>query len=139
MPTLDEIRTSAKPLTDVITKKLVSNAPKKTGNLQQALQRANTLDTILDVPKAFNKTSNVGEITFTIDYAPVGAEYGKFWNSPTISNSVKNAKTKNKDKTDFAEKTLDDREVDRAMKQMVDLITANIISNFSDQIDDALK
>jgi uncharacterized cupredoxin-like copper-binding protein len=138
MPTLDEIRKEAKPLVDVVTKKLISNAPRKTGNLQRALKRANTLDTMLDVPKAFTKTEAKGQLTFTIDYAPTGAEYGKFWNSPTISKSVKNAKTKNKNKIDFAEKTLDDKDVDRALNQLVDMITANLIESLGQQIDEAL-
>jgi hypothetical protein len=139
MASLDDIRKQAKPLVDTITKKLVSNAPRKTGNLQKALKRANTLDTMFETPSGFSKTKPAGELVFSIDYAPAGATYGQFWNSPTISWQVKKAKTKNKDKIDFAEKTLDDRDVDYAINQLIDMVTDNLMNNIGDTIDDILK
>ncbi|CAB4215624.1 hypothetical protein UFOVP1475_35 [uncultured Caudovirales phage] len=139
MPTLDDIRKQAKPLVSVISKKLVANAPKKTGNLQRALKKANTLDTMFEDPKGFSKTKPSGTLTFSIDYAPDDAPYGKWWNDPTISSTVRKAKTKNKNKTDYAEKTLNDKDVDYAVNQLIDLVTANLLNDISAKIDDILK
>lgn len=139
MPTLQELQKQAKPLVDTIGKKLDKYAPEKTGNLKAALKRANTFNTIFETPKGFSKTKPSGGLTFSIDYSPQGAEYGKFWNDPTISSTVKKAKTKNKNKTNFAQKTIDDPQVQKELNKLLDGIASTIANQISEQIDDILK
>ena len=50
---------------------------------------------MLDARGLGTKDVKTKTITISIDYAPEGAEYGMFWNDPTVSRTVKHGKTKN--------------------------------------------
>jgi hypothetical protein len=82
MATLEQISTQIR---DLATLK----APFRTGNLRTKIQQ-------------YNRPQRGGMIkekssSFTIElnYSPPGAEYGMFWNDPTLAKNIKNAKTKN--------------------------------------------
>jgi len=96
---INDVIQKANSLADIISKRVSANAPRssgpKGGNLQKALLRANNLNTMLNVQKGGSKQIPIKTITFTIDYAPDGAEYGMWWNDPTVSSTVRNGKTKN--------------------------------------------
>ena len=123
----------------MISSKVASNAPIKTGRLQNALRKANTLDTMFSSTGGFSKMVPVKQLTFSIDYAPDDAQYGMYWNDPTISHQVRNAKTANKDKINYVDKALLDPQVQRAMNQLVDLIGDLFVDSVSDEIDKQLK
>ena len=107
---INDVIRKANSLADIISKRVAANAPRSkggNGNLQKALLRANNLNTMLNVQKGGSKQIPIKTITFTIDYAPDGAEYGMWWNDPTVSSTVRNGKTKNiPDKINFVENAL---------------------------------
>lgn len=137
--TLADVINKTKSLADVISRRVAANAPRKTGNLQKALRRANNVNTMLEVGNANSKSIPAKSFTLSIDYSPSDAPYGKFWNDPTISHQVKNAKTKNKDKTNFVDKALMEPEVKAAIDQLTDMIGDMVMDSISDMIDDVAK
>ena len=117
----------------------VANAPqslkgskrRRPGNLKRALKRENTPDNILKVNP---KTKS---FSFEINYAPPGAEYGMFWNDPTVSKTVRNAKTNNiPESINFAEKALYSPIVDSMLNDYMDEIGAMVVEEISKAIDD---
>jgi hypothetical protein len=86
MPTLAQIATKIKNLA-------VLKAPKRTGKLKSALDTFNRPSGMIKESKTGDKRS----FTFELDVSPPGAEYGKWWNDPTVSKTVRNGKTKNID------------------------------------------
>ena len=132
MPTLKDIAKQISGLT-------VANAPqsfkgsnrKRPGNLKRALKRANTPDKILKVDP---KTKS---FSFEIDYAPPGAEYGMWWNDPTVSNTVRDGKTPNvPDSINFAEKAIYSPIVDSMLNDYMDEIGKVVVEQISKAIDD---
>ena len=91
--------------------KAVALAPEKTGNLKRKIKSYNSLNRMVRVGR-----KNSYKIILTYD--PPGAGYGKFWNEPNISYQVSNAKTKNKNKINFATKAENSKEVDRKLKDV---------------------
>jgi len=137
---LDKVIKKANSLADVISKRLAANAPRrrgpKGGNLREALKRANTLDTMLNVQKGSTKQIPIQSLTFTLNYAPDDAPYGMWWNDPTLSSTVKNGKTSNIPKSiNFAEKTLAEPKVQSALNDIYDLVGDAYLA----MIDDELK
>jgi hypothetical protein len=63
-------------------------APRRTGNLRNALRQYNT-------PERMVKTDSNGDSTITFYVAPPAAKYGKYWNDPDVSKTVRKGKTKN--------------------------------------------
>ena len=109
----------------------VAKAPKRTGNLKRQLAKANTPDKVL---KQDPKTNS---FSFEIDYAPPGAEYGKFWNDPTVSETVKKGKTKNVPQAiNFAQKAIDSPIVDSLLQDYMDEIGVMVVQQISKAIDD---
>jgi len=136
MATLNDIVTKTKSLADVMARTVANKAPVRTGNLKRAIRRANNINTMLDVKGSGSKEIKSKDITITLDYAPEGAEYGKYWNDPTVSRTVKKGKTRNvPDKINFVDQALKDPNFIRAFDELVDMITENAIS----QIEDALS
>lgn len=136
MATLNDITKKSKSLADTISKTVANKAPVKTGNLKRALRRANNINTMLDTRGIGSKDISSKNITITIDYSPDGAEYGKFWNDPTVSKTVRKGKTKNVPKAiNFVDQALKDPAFIRAFDELVDIITENMVS----QIEDALQ
>ena len=109
----------------------VAKAPIKTGNLKRKLAKANTPDKVLTE----NKTT--GTFTFEIDYAPPGAEYGQFWNDPTVSETVRKGKTKNiPEAINFANKAINSPIVDSLIQDYMDEIGKQVVEQISKAIDD---
>lgn len=109
----------------------VAKAPRRTGNLKRALARANTPDKVL---KQDPKTKS---FSFEINYAPPGAEYGQFWNDPTVSKTVKNGKTKNiPDSINFADKAINSPIIDSLLEDYMDEIGALIVEDISKAVND---
>lgn len=109
----------------------VAKAPKRTGNLKRKLARANTPANILTEDKATNSFS------FEIDYAPPGAEYGMFWNDPTVSKTVRNGKTKNvPESINFADKAINSPIIDSLIQDYMDEIGKQVVEQISKAVDD---
>lgn len=136
MASLNDITRKSKSLADTISRTIASKAPYKTGNLQKALKRANNVNTMFEVQGMNSRTKIVKSLVFTYNYSPDDAEYGKFWNDPTVSNSVKNGKTKNvPDGINFVDKGLKDPQVLRAIDELTDIVMESILF----RIDEELK
>lgn len=123
-PTLDQIA-------NTIRKKAVALAPKKTGNLKNKLEAYNR-------PAGMIKQKTSGKkmisLSFTLDVSPPGAEYGKFWNDPNVSDSVRNGKTPNVPKSiNFADKAMEDPQVQQMIDKVISDMTNNIVGYFRDE------
>ena len=109
----------------------VAKAPKKTGRLKRALAKANTPANVLREDK------NTNSFSFEIDYAPPGAEYGKFWNDPTVSKTVSGGKTKNiPESINYASKAINSPIVDSLIQDYMDEIGIKVVEQLSKAIDD---
>ena len=109
----------------------VAKAPIKTGNLKKKLARANTPDKVL------TENKNTKSFSFEIDYAPPGAEYGMYWNDPTVSKTVKKGKTKNvPDSINFASKAINSPIIDSLIQDYMDEIGKQVVEQISKAIDD---
>lgn len=109
----------------------VAKAPKKTGRLKRALAKANTPN---DVLKENKQTKS---FSFEIDYAPPGAEYGMFWNDPTVSKTVRNGKTKNiPEAINFASKAINSPIVDSLLDDYMNEIGKQVVEQINKAIDD---
>jgi hypothetical protein len=131
MPTLKDI---AKQIGGLAVAKapqsLKGSGRKRPGNLKRALARANTPDKVLKVNP---KTKS---FSFEINYAPPGAEYGQWWNDPTVSNTVENQKTGNTDSINFAEQAIYSPIVDSMLNDYMDEIGVMVVEEISKAIDD---
>ncbi len=132
MPTLKDIAKQIGGLTVAkAPQSLKGSGRKRPGNLKRALARANTPDKILKVNP---KTKS---FSFEIDYAPPGAEYGMFWNDPTVSKTVRNGKTSNiPDAINFAEKAIYSPIVDSMLNDYMDEIGKMVVEQISKAVDD---
>jgi hypothetical protein len=121
-------------------------APKKTGNLRRQLKSANTGRNILNGSNSAQAEKRIiedlksGTVTFefNINVAPPGAEYGQFWNDPTVSEQVLNQKTGNKDKINFGEQAYEDssfqKELDAYIEDLGDKIAARIAKEIEKEL-----
>jgi hypothetical protein len=135
MPTLAEITKKSKSLANVISKTVTSYAPRKTGNLQRALKRANTIDTMFEVQGGASKDTIVRSLVFTYNYAPDDAPYGMWWNEPTLAENIKNGNTKNIPQSiNFADKGLNDPQVIAAIDELVSLIGDSVLERISNEL-----
>ena len=135
MATLQDIKTKVKPLADLISKKVASKAPIKTGRLRKALRAANTANTMFDTQGMNTKSIDNGSFTLNINYAPDDAPYGKYWNDPTVSETVKHGKTKNvPEGINFVDKALQDQAVQKAIDDLIDIIGDNILAKLDDEL-----
>lgn len=132
MPTLRDIAKQIGGLTVAkAPQSLKGSGRKRPGNLKRALARANTPDKILKVDP---KTKS---FSFEINYAPPGAEYGMWWNDPTVSNTVRDGKTPNvPDSINFAEKAIYSPIVDSMLNDYMDEIGKVVVEQISKAIDD---
>lgn len=109
----------------------VAKAPKKTGNLKRKLASANTPDKVLSE----NKQNNT--FSFEIDYAPKGAEYGMFWNDPTVSKTVLNGRTKNIPQAiNFANKAINSPIVDSLLDDYMNEVGKKVVEQINKALDD---
>ena len=131
MPTLRDIAKQIGGLTVAkAPQSLKGSGRKRPGNLKRALARANTPDKILKVDP---KTKS---FSFEINYAPPGAEYGMWWNDPTVSNTVENQKTGNTDSINFAEQAIYSPIVDSMIYDYMDEIGKMVVEQISKAVDD---
>jgi hypothetical protein len=124
MPTLKDI---AKQIGGLV----VAKAPIKTGNLKKKLARANTpANVLIENPKTKS-------FSFEIDYAPPGAEYGMFWNDPTVSKTVRDGKTKNiPESINFASKAINSPIVDSLIQDYMDEFSKQVVEQITKAIDE---
>ena len=133
---INDVIQKANSLANIISKRVAANAPYKTGKLRRALLKANTLNTMLEVGKGGSKSIPLKSITFTIDYAPEGAEYGMWWNDPTVSSTVKSGKTKNvPGKINFVETALREPTVIKALDDIYSLLGDTILAGIEDELN----
>ena len=133
---INDVIQKANSLANIISKRVAANAPKKTGNLRAALLRANNLNTMLEVGRGGTKSIPLKTSTFTIDYAPDGAEYGMWWNDPTVSSTVRSGKTKNvPGRINFVETALNEPQVIRALDDIYDLLGDTILAGIEDELN----
>lgn len=140
MKTLLEV---ASTLGNLVSKK----APKKTGKLRNKLKEANTGRKILGSNSAQAEKKIINDLKsgtntfeFGIDVAPPGAEYGKFWNDPTVSKTVRKGKTKNiPDAINYGSKAYESSEFQTELDAYVESLTDKIVASISKQIDKELK
>jgi hypothetical protein len=135
MATLQEITKKSRSLANTISRKVASYAPRKTGNLQSALRRANSIDTMFEVQGGASKEMIVRSLVFTYNYAPDDAEYGMWWNEPTLASNIKNGKTKNIPQSiNFADKGLNDPQVIAAIDELVSLIGDSVLERINNEL-----
>jgi len=134
----------AQKLGDLTSKK----APVKTRNLKNRLKEANTGRNILSGMNSAQAEKQIindlksGTFTFefNIDVAPPGAEYGQWWNEPTVSKTVKNGKTKNiPSGINFASKAYESSEFQNELDAYIETLTDKIADSISKAIDKELK
>jgi hypothetical protein len=85
-------------------------APRKTGNLRNALRSYNTPDRMVK----YDKKGNAKVIFFV---APPAAKYGKYWNDPDVADNVRNQTTGNKSSINYGKKAYKSSEVKAAEKK----------------------
>jgi len=124
-PTLDQVA-------NTIRKKAVALAPKKTGNLKSKLETYNRPSGMVKQKVSGKKMIS---LSFTLDVSPPGAEYGKFWNDPNVSDSVRKGKTPNVPKSiNFADKAMEDPEVKRMIDKVISDLTNDIVGYFKSEV-----
>lgn len=112
---------------NLIKNKAVALAPKKTGNLKNKLDTYNRPAGMVKQTMNGNKSIS---ISFTLDVSPPEAEYGKYWNDPTVSDSVRKGKTPNVPKSiNFADKAINDPQIQQLIDKIVN-DTANDIAAY---------
>jgi hypothetical protein len=126
----------AKSLAQIATriKDLASaKAPVRTGKLSRAVKDYNRPSGMI---KETSTTSGKKSIEFQLDYAPPGAEYGKWWNDPTVSKTVKKGKTKNVPiGINFAQKAVDSPEIEQMINDYLNSAADDILIVLSKEID----
>ena len=85
-------------------------APRRTGNLRNALRQYNT-------PDRMTKYDKNGDASIIFFVAPPNAKYGKFWNDPNVSRTVKKQKTGNKASINYGSKAFKSSDVKSAIKK----------------------
>lgn len=123
-------------------------APRKTGNLKRQLKQANTGRNILggknsaQAEKAIIEDLKTGTFTFEldIDVAPNGAEYGQWWNDPTLASNIKNGKTKNiPEGINFAQKAYESAEFQSLLDEYIDTLGEKVAESIAKEIEKELK
>jgi hypothetical protein len=131
MPTLKDIAKQIGGLTVAkAPQSLKGSGRKRPGNLKRALAKANTPDKILKV------NSKTKSFSFEVNYAPNGAEYGMWWNDPTVSKTVKNQKTGNDASINFAEQAIYSPIVDSMLDDYMDEIGKMVVEQIGKAVDD---
>jgi hypothetical protein len=113
-------------IANTIKKTAVKLAPKDTGNLKRQLDTYNR-------PSGMVKSSINGGVmsySFELDVSPPGADYGKWWNDPTVSRTVKG-----KPEVNFASRAINSPEV----KQLIDKLVNETANNLADMVSKELK
>jgi hypothetical protein len=117
------------------------------GNLKRALRATNTGRNVLSglnssrAEKQITEDLKNGTYTFefNIDVAPPDAQYGKYWNDPDVSKQVKNQKTGNIDKINFADQAVESAEFQSILNEYMETLTDKIADGILNAIDRELK
>lgn len=113
-----------------------AKAPVKTGNLKRKIADFNRPAGMIKE----SKTNKSRSFEFTLDVSPPGAEYGKFWNDPNVSETVRKGKTKNVPKSiNFAEQAINDPQIERMIEEYLDTIAEQIGNEIGKSISDLDK
>lgn len=126
---------------------IAQRAPRKTGNLQRALKQQNTGRNMLsgrnsaqaekDIIDALK--SGTFSFEFNIDVSPPGAEYGQWWNDPTVSKTVRDGKTRNvPEGINFAQKAYESPEFQAELNRYIDDLGEKIAVSVAKNIDKEL-
>ena len=130
--TLRKIATDVRTLLEVYTPVNVIPNAKTRGNLKKQMLGYNSSNKIIGKSKQvsqFNIVTNWSQ-TLTVNYAPPGAEYGKYWNDPTVASNIRNGKTSNiPGKINFASKSLNE-----AIQKNVKLLARDLARGVADDI-----
>lgn len=111
-------------------------APKKTKNLLRALNTYNKPDSMWRV----RATGDNFKLTFILNTSPPGAEYGQWWNDPTVSRTVRNGKTKNvPGSINFGNKALTDKSTRDEFDKLLTNFTGELLDDFTKRLDTSLK
>lgn len=124
----------------LIQSNLVRIAPVRTGNLRDKLREYNTINRILGNTKKVKSNTKLYSIDaeFEIEYAPPGAKYGKFWNDPTVSKTVRNGKTKNIPYSiNYAQKAFDET-IEQQMQAFADEVAEDVANDIVDDLENAI-
>lgn len=127
MANLGQIVKGARRLEDVAAQ--VKNvalfyAPIKTGNLKRKMNQANRPASMVKVIAGKEKAT----VKLTLNIAPDGAEYGKYWNSPNVSQTVRKGRTKNVPRSiDYGKQTFQDESVKKELKQFFEEFSAEYV------------
>lgn len=99
-------------------------APIKTGNLKRKMNQANKPAKMVKVIAGKEKAT----VKLTLNIAPDGAEYGKYWNSPNVSETVRKGRTKNVPRSiDYGKQTFQDESVKRELKSFFEEFSAEYV------------
>ena len=121
-------------IANIIKKKAISLAPKKTGNLKRQLD---TYNRPAGMVKQTMKGKKSVSLSFTLDVSPPGAEYGKYWNDPNVSKSVRKGKTTNvPGSINFADKAINDPQIQQLINKAIEDITNDIVETFKAEVKD---
>jgi hypothetical protein len=120
---------------------------KAPGNLKRSLKEANTGRNVLSGRNSAGAEKQLIEdlkngtysFEFNINVAPPGAEYGKYWNDPNVSSQVKNQKTGNKDKINFADQAIESTEFQSMLDDYIETLTEKVANSISKAIDKELN
>jgi len=97
-------------------------APKKTGNLKRKMNQANRPSNMIKILSGSSKVT----VGISLDIAPDGAEYGKYWNSPNVSESVRKGKTKNVPRSiDYGKKAMEDPQTKKELNDFLKQFAAD--------------
>ena len=114
----------------------VLKAPKKTGNLKRKLADYNRPSGMIKQSKAGSKRS----FTFELDVSPPGAEYGKFWNDPNVSSTVRSGKTPNVPQSiNFAQQAINDPLVQKMIDDYVNALVDEIAVEVGNIVEKEFK
>ena len=114
----------------------VLKAPKKTGNLKRKLADYNRPSGMIKQ----SKTNTTRSFEFELDVSPPGAEYGKFWNDPNVSSTVRNGKTPNVPKSiNFAQQAINDPQIQKMIDDYVSQIADEVADEVGKSIERELK
>lgn len=135
MPSLNKIKPKTPTLNKVallIKNKAVKYAPYKTGNLKRKLDSFNRPAGM--VSKKIEGTKI--KLKFLLDVAPPGAEYGKWWNDPTVSSTVRKGKTKNiPGSINFGYKAFNDPEV----QNQIDILMNDVFNDIVEYLGESIR
>lgn len=136
MPSLDKIQPKTPTLAKVATlikNKAVKYAPIRTGNLKRKLDSFNRPAGMISKKIENGKI----KLKFMLDVAPPGAEYGKWWNDPNVSSTVRNGKTKNvPGSINFGYQAFNDPEVKLAIDTLINGVVDDVVDYLGESIRD---